>query len=132
MAMPAKVAVELQRAYTLCFVASLASLLTSSRMLLACFTCALPTIPVHRKFRCRLTRAFTALFETLEVFIRYPFIFLFISGLGFNIRGGKDNIFVGSDPGIFVAMVRPDGAAAKDGRLQAGDKILEVSKYPHY
>ena len=47
-------------------------------------------------------------------------------GLGFNIRGGTDNIHVGSDPGIFVTTVKPSGAAAKDGRLTAGDKILEV------
>ena len=48
------------------------------------------------------------------------------TGLGFNIRGGTDNIHVGSDPGIFVTTVKPNGAAAKDGRLFAGDKILEV------
>ena len=48
------------------------------------------------------------------------------AGLGFNIRGGTDNVHVGSDPGIFVTTVRPNGAAAKDGRLVAGDKILEV------
>ena len=48
------------------------------------------------------------------------------SGLGFNIRGGRDNIHIGSDPGIFVTTVKPTGAAAKDGRLQPGDKILEV------
>lgn len=47
-------------------------------------------------------------------------------GLGFNIRGGTDNIHVGSDPGIFVTTIKPSGAAAKDGRLKPGDKILEV------
>ena len=31
-----------------------------------------------------------------------------------------------NDPGIFVTTVRVDGAAAKDGRLLPGDKILEV------
>ena len=31
-----------------------------------------------------------------------------------------------NDPGIFVTTVRVDGAAAKDGRLAPGDKILEV------
>lgn len=31
-----------------------------------------------------------------------------------------------SDSGIFVTTVRVDGAAAKDGRLAPGDKILEV------
>jgi hypothetical protein len=48
------------------------------------------------------------------------------SGLGFNIRGGTDNRFLRDDPGIFVTTIKPDGAAAKDGRLQRGDKILEV------
>jgi len=37
-----------------------------------------------------------------------------------------DNHHVVGDPGIFVTTVRVDGAAAKDGRLQPGDKILEV------
>ena len=59
--------------------------------------------------------------------LQVPFLFdLFAAGLGFNIRGGTDNIHVGDDPGIFVTTVKPNGAAAKDGRLQSGDKILEV------
>lgn len=33
---------------------------------------------------------------------------------------------VGRDSGIFVTTVKPNGAAAKDNRLQPGDKILEV------
>jgi C-terminal processing protease CtpA/Prc len=48
-------------------------------------------------------------------------------GLGFNIRGGTDNRFLRDDPGIFVTTIKPDGAAAKDGRLQRGDKILEIN-----
>lgn len=49
-----------------------------------------------------------------------------VTGLGFNIRGGTDNVHIGRDSGIFVTTVKPNGAAAKDGRLQPGDKILEV------
>ena len=48
------------------------------------------------------------------------------AGLGFNIRGGIDNHHVETDAGIFVTTVRVDGAAAKDGRLAPGDKILMV------
>lgn len=51
---------------------------------------------------------------------------ILFTGLGFNIRGGLDNIHVGNDPGIFVTTVKPTGAAGKDGRLHPGDKILEV------
>ena len=53
-------------------------------------------------------------------------MFVLFAGLGFNIRGGIDNIHVGDDPGIFVTTVKPSGAAAKDGRLHPGDKVLEV------
>lgn len=55
-----------------------------------------------------------------ECIVRYS------SGLGFNIRGGTDNYHVLNDPGIFITTVKSNGAAAKDGRLQPGDKILEV------
>ena len=50
----------------------------------------------------------------------------FTVGLGFNIKGGVDNPQVPGDSGIFVAKVREGGSAAKDERLQEGDKILEV------
>lgn len=33
------------------------------------------------------------------------------------------------DPGIFVTKIREHGAAARDGRLQEGDKILSVSQH---
>lgn len=52
-----------------------------------------------------------------------------VTGLGFNIRGGIDNHHVENDPGIFVTTVRVDGAAAKDGRLAPGDKILEIDGF---
>ncbi len=48
------------------------------------------------------------------------------TGLGFNIKGGRDQPHVPRDSGIFVTKIRDDGAAAKDGSLQKGDKILEV------
>ncbi|XP_029092552.1 synaptojanin-2-binding protein isoform X3 [Monodon monoceros] len=46
------------------------------------------------------------------------------SGLGFNIVGGTDQQYVSNDSGIFVSRIKENGAAALDGRLQEGDKIL--------
>lgn len=47
-------------------------------------------------------------------------------GLGFNIVGGVDQQYVVADSGIYVSKIKEDGAAALDGRLQEGDKILAV------
>ncbi|KAJ8289681.1 hypothetical protein GJAV_G00004090 [Gymnothorax javanicus] len=49
------------------------------------------------------------------------------AGLGFNIVGGTDQQCVLNDTGIYVAKIKEDGAAALDGRLQEGDKILEIN-----
>ncbi|XP_072171903.1 synaptojanin-2-binding protein-like [Diadema setosum] len=49
------------------------------------------------------------------------------AGLGFNIKGGLDQPLIPGDTGIFVTKIREEGAAAKDGRLQRGDKILEIN-----
>ncbi|XP_034531052.1 synaptojanin-2-binding protein [Notolabrus celidotus] len=49
------------------------------------------------------------------------------SGLGFNIVGGVDQQYVVNDNGIYVAKIKEDGAAALDGRLQEGDKILAIN-----
>ncbi|XP_013405737.1 synaptojanin-2-binding protein [Lingula anatina] len=49
------------------------------------------------------------------------------TGLGFNIRGGSDIPYIQGDSGIFVTKIRDDGAAAADGRLQEGDKIIEIN-----
>lgn len=54
------------------------------------------------------------------------YIFLLCLGLGFNIVGGVDQRYVANDSGIFVSKIKIDGAAALDGRLQEGDKILAV------
>ncbi|XP_068699332.1 anoctamin-7-like [Montipora foliosa] len=48
-------------------------------------------------------------------------------GLGFNIRGGKDSPYIPGDPSIFVTRINSEGAAAKDGRLSVGDKLIEVN-----
>ncbi|XP_064176787.1 synaptojanin-2-binding protein [Anguilla rostrata] len=49
------------------------------------------------------------------------------AGLGFNIVGGADQQCVLNDTGIYVAKIKENGAAALDGRLQEGDKILEIN-----
>jgi len=49
------------------------------------------------------------------------------TGLGFNIKGGKDMQLLKGDDGIYVAKIKPDGAAAIDGQLKVGDRILEVN-----
>ncbi|XP_074548132.1 synaptojanin-2-binding protein [Halichoeres trimaculatus] len=49
------------------------------------------------------------------------------SGLGFNIVGGVDQQYVMNDSGIYVSKIKEDGAAALDGRLQEGDKIVAIN-----
>ncbi|XP_069494969.1 synaptojanin-2-binding protein isoform X2 [Ambystoma mexicanum] len=49
------------------------------------------------------------------------------SGLGFNIVGGSNQQYITNDSGIFVSRIKEGGAAAADGRLQEGDKILMVN-----
>ncbi|XP_075386632.1 cytochrome c oxidase assembly protein COX16 homolog, mitochondrial-like [Tenrec ecaudatus] len=49
------------------------------------------------------------------------------SGLGFNIVGGTDQQYISNDSGIYVSRIKENGAAALDGRLQEGDKILMVN-----
>ncbi|XP_078797357.1 deubiquitinase DESI2 isoform X2 [Oryzias latipes] len=48
-------------------------------------------------------------------------------GLGFNIVGGVDQRDAMNDSGIYVSKIKEDGAAALDGRLQEGDKILSIN-----
>eukprot|EP00057_Strongylocentrotus_purpuratus_P007667 XP_011662141.1 PREDICTED: multiple PDZ domain protein [Strongylocentrotus purpuratus] len=43
-------------------------------------------------------------------------------GLGISLVGGADT----QQTTIMIQSIKPDGAVAKDGRLQAGDQILEV------
>lgn len=49
------------------------------------------------------------------------------AGLGFNIVGGVDQQYVMNDSGIYVAKIKENGAAALDGRLREGDKILAIN-----
>ncbi|XP_072222196.1 synaptojanin-2-binding protein [Leuresthes tenuis] len=52
------------------------------------------------------------------------------AGLGFNIIGGVDQQCFVNDNGIYVSKIREDGAAALDGRLEEGDKILMINEIP--
>ncbi|XP_056868624.1 protein scribble homolog isoform X9 [Takifugu flavidus] len=53
--------------------------------------------------------------------------------LGISIRGGAKghagNPFDATDEGVFVSKVSSTGAAARDGRLQVGMRILEVNNH---
>ncbi|XP_056151318.1 synaptojanin-2-binding protein [Lampris incognitus] len=49
------------------------------------------------------------------------------AGLGFNIVGGLDQQYVLNDSGIYVSKIKEDGAAALDGRLREGDKIVAIN-----
>ncbi|XP_028660050.1 protein scribble homolog isoform X17 [Erpetoichthys calabaricus] len=53
--------------------------------------------------------------------------------LGISIRGGAKghagNPFDPTDEGIFISKVNSNGAAARDGRLKAGMRILEVNNH---
>ncbi|BFZ20895.1 hypothetical protein BsWGS_23932 [Bradybaena similaris] len=49
--------------------------------------------------------------------------------LGLSIKGGAKNLTAPdkSDEGIFISRINEGGAAARDGRLKAGQRILEVN-----
>lgn len=47
-------------------------------------------------------------------------------GLGFSIAGGIGNQHIPGDNGIYVTKVMEGGAASVDGRLNIGDKLLNV------
>uniref|UniRef100_H3ARI1 Synaptojanin-2-binding protein n=1 Tax=Latimeria chalumnae TaxID=7897 RepID=H3ARI1_LATCH len=51
------------------------------------------------------------------------------TGLGFNIVGGIDQLYISKDAAIIVTKIKPDGAAHTDGRLQEGDKILKINEH---
>ena len=49
------------------------------------------------------------------------------SALGITIAGGTDAPIVPGDPAIYVTDLVPAGAAALDGRLQFGDRLVAVN-----
>ncbi|XP_076359020.1 uncharacterized protein LOC143251643 [Tachypleus tridentatus] len=49
-------------------------------------------------------------------------------GLGLSISGGHDsNSFKEDSQGIYISCMAENGAAAKDGKLKVGDKILSIN-----
>lgn len=50
-------------------------------------------------------------------------------GLGFSIAGGRGNQHVLGDDGIFITKIISEGAAEEDGRLEVGDRILQVNSH---
>eukprot|EP00042_Codosiga_hollandica_P034478 m.241308 g.241308 ORF g.241308 m.241308 type:complete len:1061 (-) comp54421_c0_seq1:287-3469(-) len=61
--------------------------------------------------------------ETMEFFLerRVP------GGLGFSIAGGTDDPAMADDVRIYVTLIAAGAAAALDGRLMVGDRILQVN-----
>ena len=49
------------------------------------------------------------------------------TGLGFSIAGGQDNMHVDGDDGIFITKIIPGGAAAAEGTLSVGDRVIKAS-----
>ncbi|XP_072275487.1 inaD-like protein [Pyxicephalus adspersus] len=47
------------------------------------------------------------------------------NGLGLSLAGNKDR----SRMSIFVVAINPDGPAARDGRIQVGDELLELNNH---
>ncbi len=51
-------------------------------------------------------------------------------GLGFTIAGGIGNQHIPGDNGIYVTKVMEGGAAAMDGRIDVGDRLVCVKNFP--
>ena len=51
-------------------------------------------------------------------------------GLGFTIAGGIGNQHIPGDNGIYVTKVMDGGAAAADGRIAVGDRLVAVKNLP--
>lgn len=51
-------------------------------------------------------------------------------GLGFTIAGGIGNQHIPGDNGIYVTKVMDGGAAAVDGRISVGDRLVAVKNLP--
>ena len=52
-----------------------------------------------------------------------------ITGLGFSIAGGRTTEHVPGDDGIFITKIIPGGAAAEEGSLAIGDRIVKLNDH---
>ena len=50
--------------------------------------------------------------------------------MGFTIAGGIGNQHIPGDNGIYVTKVMEGGAAAADGRIAVGDRLVAVKNIP--
>ena len=57
---------------------------------------------------------------------------VFDAGLGFSVAGGKDNMHVDGDNGIFITKVIPGGAAHAEGSLAVGDRVIKVRHFSSF
>ncbi len=51
-------------------------------------------------------------------------------GLGFTIAGGIGNQHIPGDNGIYVTKLLDGGAAAADGRIDIGDRLVAIKNHP--
>ena len=58
------------------------------------------------------------------------FYFQGSKGLGFTIAGGISKQHIPGDNGIYVTKVMDGGAAAADGRIAVGDRLVAVKNLP--
>ena len=51
------------------------------------------------------------------------------SSLGFSISGGKGaDPFIEGDSSVYISKVAESGPAHRDGKIQVGDKVVQVRK----
>ncbi|XP_057315316.1 protein scribble homolog [Hydractinia symbiolongicarpus] len=77
---------------------------------------------------CLELRNLSPSLDNIEVILtnKYPQL----QGFGLDIKGGKDRPYISDDPGIFVSAVKPAGLAERSGKINVGDKIVEVNGKP--
>ncbi|XP_029092551.1 synaptojanin-2-binding protein isoform X2 [Monodon monoceros] len=87
--------------------------------------------PLPNPHPCHMAFPFSFSSSLIPFLLLHPYLLynssMIFLGLGFNIVGGTDQQYVSNDSGIFVSRIKENGAAALDGRLQEGDKILSVN-----